>query len=99
MKNTNTAVKVKSRQAEKVNVESEISKAAIGTLAVAAGLVGAPPAANPPELFAVAPANLFVLVAISPSSVQEVPSHDSVLPEEGAVPPYTKTLVCAVPPP
>jgi len=41
MKNTNTAVKVRTRQAEKVNVEAEISKAAIGTLALSAGLVGA----------------------------------------------------------
>ena len=64
-----------------------------------AGLVGAPPAANPVLLFAVAPANLLVLLAISDVSVQEVPFHDSVFPEEGAVPPYTKTFVCAVPPP
>ena len=41
MKSTNTAVKVKTRQAEKINVEAEVSKVAIGTLAVASGLVGA----------------------------------------------------------
>jgi hypothetical protein len=41
MKRANAVVKVRSRQAEKVNVEAEISKGAIGTLAVASGLVGA----------------------------------------------------------
>lgn len=41
MNKTDTAVKVRTRQAEKVNVEAEVSKAAITTLAVVSGLVGA----------------------------------------------------------
>jgi len=41
MTNSNAAVKVRTRKAEKVNVKSEVNKVAVGTLAVAAGLVGA----------------------------------------------------------
>lgn len=41
MDKSNTAVKVKANTTEKVNVHSEVNKIAVGTLAVAAGLVGA----------------------------------------------------------
>jgi len=41
MKRANAVVKVRSRQAVKVNVEAELNKAAIGTLAVTSGLIGA----------------------------------------------------------
>lgn len=41
MDKSNTAVKVKTKTGEKVNVHSEVNKLAVGTLAVAAGLVGA----------------------------------------------------------
>jgi len=41
MKRTDAAVKVKTKATEKVNVNTEVNKVAIGTLAVAAGLVGA----------------------------------------------------------
>ena len=41
MTKSNTAVKVKTRQAENANVKTEVNKAAVITLAVAAGIVGA----------------------------------------------------------
>ena len=41
MNRTDAAVKVKTKATEKVNVNTEANKVAIGTLAVAAGLVGA----------------------------------------------------------
>ena len=41
MTKSNAAVRVRTRNAEKVNVKSEVNKVAIGTLAIAAGLVGA----------------------------------------------------------
>jgi len=41
MTKSNAAVKVRSKNAEHVNVKTEVNKVAIGTLAVAAGLVGA----------------------------------------------------------
>ena len=41
MTKSTAAVKVRAKQAENVNVKSEVNKVAIGTLAVAAGLVGA----------------------------------------------------------
>lgn len=41
MTKSNAAVKVRSKRAEKVNVNTEVNTVAIGTLAVAAGLVGA----------------------------------------------------------
>jgi len=41
MTKSNTAVKVKTRQAENANVKTEVNKVAIISLAVAAGLVGA----------------------------------------------------------
>jgi hypothetical protein len=41
MTKANAAVKVRTKGAEKVNVGTEVNKAAIVTLAVAAGLVGA----------------------------------------------------------
>jgi len=41
MNRTDAAVKVKTKATEKVNVNTEVNKVAIGTLAVAAGLVGA----------------------------------------------------------
>lgn len=41
MDKSNTAVKVRTKATDKVNVKSEVNKIAVGTLAVAAGLVGA----------------------------------------------------------
>ncbi len=41
MTKSNTAVKVRTRQAENANVKTEVNKVAIVSLAVAAGLVGA----------------------------------------------------------
>ncbi|MCL7489121.1 MAG: hypothetical protein M8357_13220 [Desulfobulbaceae bacterium] len=41
MNRSDAAVKVRTKATEKVNVNAEVNKAAIGTLAVAAGLVGA----------------------------------------------------------
>ncbi len=41
MNKSDAAVKVRSKSTEKVNVNTEVNKVAIGTLAVAAGLVGA----------------------------------------------------------
>jgi len=41
MKKTEAAVKVRTKTTEKVNVNAEVNKVAVGTLAVAAGLVGA----------------------------------------------------------
>lgn len=41
MNKTDAAVKVRTKTNEKVNVHSEVNKAAVVTLAVAAGLVGA----------------------------------------------------------
>ncbi|GAB4337950.1 MAG: hypothetical protein Kow0089_09550 [Desulfobulbaceae bacterium] len=41
MKHSEAAVRTKTRANEKVNVNAEVNKAAIVTLAVAAGLVGA----------------------------------------------------------
>ena len=41
MNKTDAAVKVRTRTNEKVNVDTEVNKAAVVTLAVAAGLVGA----------------------------------------------------------
>jgi len=41
MKRMDAAIKAKTRQAEKVNVKSEVNKAAVTTMAIAAGLVGA----------------------------------------------------------
>ena len=41
MTKSNVAVKTRTRQAENANVKTEVSKVAIGTLAVTAGLVGA----------------------------------------------------------
>ena len=41
MNRSDAAVKVKTKATEKVNVNTEVNKVAIGTLAVAAGLVGA----------------------------------------------------------
>lgn len=41
MMKSNAAVKVRTKAGEKVNVSTEVNKAAIVTLAVAAGLVGA----------------------------------------------------------
>lgn len=41
MNKTDAAVKVRTKTNEKVNVDTEVNKAAIVTLAVAAGLVGA----------------------------------------------------------
>lgn len=38
---SNAAVKVRTKSGEKVNVSTEVNKVAVGTLAVAAGLVGA----------------------------------------------------------
>lgn len=38
---SNAAVKVRTKSGERVNVSTEVNKVAIGTLAVAAGLVGA----------------------------------------------------------
>lgn len=40
-KMTTAAVKVRTRRAEKVNVETEVNKAAISTIGIAAGIVGA----------------------------------------------------------
>lgn len=41
MKRTDAAVKVRTKNAEKVNANVEVNKAAITTMAIAAGLVGA----------------------------------------------------------
>ena len=41
MNKTDAAVKVKTRTEQKVNVDTEVNKVAVATLAVAAGLVGA----------------------------------------------------------
>lgn len=41
MNKTDAAVKTRTKASEKVNVNAEVNKVAIGTLAVAAGLVGA----------------------------------------------------------
>ena len=41
MNKSDTAVKERTKSAEKVNVNAEVNKVAVGTLAVAAGLVGA----------------------------------------------------------
>ncbi len=41
MNKSDAAVKTRTRATEKVNVTTEVNKVAIGTLAVAAGLVGA----------------------------------------------------------
>ena len=41
MNRTDAAVKVKTKATENVNVNTEVNKVAVGTLAVAAGLVGA----------------------------------------------------------
>ena len=41
MKRTDAAVKVRTKKAEKVNSGAEVNKAAITTMAIAAGLVGA----------------------------------------------------------
>jgi hypothetical protein len=41
MMNSNAAVKVRTKNSEKVNVATEVNKVAVGTLAVAAGIVGA----------------------------------------------------------
>ena len=41
MKQNDAAVKVRVKSTEKVNVQTEVNKVAVGTLAVAAGLVGA----------------------------------------------------------
>jgi len=41
MKKSNAAVKVRTKSKQKVNVGTEVNKAAVTTLAIAAGLVGA----------------------------------------------------------
>jgi hypothetical protein len=41
MTKSNAAVRVRSKSAQKVNVGTEVSKAGVVTLAIAAGLVGA----------------------------------------------------------
>ena len=41
MTKTDAAVKVRTKTTEKVNVDTEVNKVAIATLAVAAGIVGA----------------------------------------------------------
>ncbi len=41
MKRTDAAVKTRAKNAEKVHANTEVNKAAITTLAIAAGLVGA----------------------------------------------------------
>lgn len=41
MNKSDAAVKVRTKATEKVNVNTEVNKIAVGTLAVAAGLVGA----------------------------------------------------------
>lgn len=41
MSKSDAAVKVRTKANEKVNVNTEVNKVALGTLAVAAGLVGA----------------------------------------------------------
>jgi len=41
MKRTDAAIKVRTRNAEKVNVDNEVNKVAVTTMAIAAGLVGA----------------------------------------------------------
>ena len=41
MNKTDVAVKTRTKATEKVNVHTEVNKVAVGTLAVAAGLVGA----------------------------------------------------------
>ena len=41
MKETDVGVKVRTKATEKVNVDAEVNKVAVATLAVAAGLVGA----------------------------------------------------------
>jgi hypothetical protein len=41
MKRIDAAVKTRAKSGQKVNVNTEINKVAIGTLAVAAGIVGA----------------------------------------------------------
>ena len=41
MNKSDVAVKVRAKSSEKVNVNTEVNKVAVGTLAVAAGLVGA----------------------------------------------------------
>jgi hypothetical protein len=41
MKRTDAAVKTRVKNAEKVNANTEVNKAAVTTLAIAAGLVGA----------------------------------------------------------
>ncbi|MDH3329590.1 MAG: hypothetical protein OEM01_10190 [Desulfobulbaceae bacterium] len=41
MKRTDAAIKVRTRNAEKVNVNTEVNKVAVTTMAIAAGLVGA----------------------------------------------------------
>jgi len=41
MKRTDAAIKVRTRNAEKVNVDTEVNKVAVTTMAIAAGLVGA----------------------------------------------------------
>lgn len=41
MNKSDVAVKVRAKATEKVNVNTEVNKVAIGTLAVAAGIVGA----------------------------------------------------------
>lgn len=41
MKRTDAAIKVRTKKAEKVNVQAEVNKVAVTTMAIAAGLVGA----------------------------------------------------------
>jgi len=41
MKRTDAAIKVRTKKAEKVNVQTEVNKVAVTTMAIAAGLVGA----------------------------------------------------------
>lgn len=41
MLQSNAAVKVRTKSSEKVNISTEVNKIALGTLTVAAGLVGA----------------------------------------------------------
>jgi F0F1-type ATP synthase assembly protein I len=41
MKRTDAAIKVRTKKSEKVSVRSEVNKAAVVTMAIAAGLVGA----------------------------------------------------------
>jgi len=41
MKRTDAAIKVRTKKGERVNVQAEVSKVAVTTMAIAAGLVGA----------------------------------------------------------